>query len=147
MHPGQRFIFFSCRISNLNIVMNTDSILKLSVHHPQKAIEFLICKLGFVVLRNEYAIGESKGIVVKDKQGNNYLVTDSIADTTTSDDKSDAPNIILTNDCLKDYFLLSAAGVIFKGTPKYADDALTIQIADRCGNQYVLTEQRNCDDD
>jgi hypothetical protein len=127
--------------------MNTGSILKLSVHHPQKAIEFLISKLGFMVLQNDHAFGESGEIVVKDRLGNNYLVTDNITDAVTNDDKGNIPNVILTNDCLKDYFMLSAAGVIFKGAPKYADDALTIEITDRCGNRYLLTEQRNCDED
>ena len=127
--------------------MDTDRILKLSVHSPDKAIEFLTSKVGFSVLRNEFAVAEPKEIIVRDKEGNNYLISDVRKTRIANDDKMYTPNVILTSDCLKDYFFLSAAGVVFEDTPKYSNDALSIKIVDRWGNRYVLMERRMCNDD
>lgn len=127
--------------------MDTDRILKLSVYSPDKAIEFLTSKVGFSVLHNEFTITEPKEIIVRDKEGNNYLISDVRKTHIPNDEKMNTSNIILTRDCLKDYFFLSAAGVVFEDTPKYSNDALSIKIVDRWGNRYILMERRMCNDD
>ncbi|MEO6523076.1 MAG: VOC family protein [Mucilaginibacter sp.] len=51
--------------------------------------------------------------------------------------------ILNTTDCLKDYHQLKAAGICFNKQPEYLAIGLSAEFNDDYGNQYILLEERN----
>ncbi|CAN5121507.1 hypothetical protein BH09BAC6_BH09BAC6_31010 [soil metagenome] len=124
--------------------MDSGKVFKLSVNDPAKAMSFLTANLGFTTLRDNTDDFGNRECLLKDKEGNNYMLAKIIYRNIYNN--NDVINIISTSDCLKDYFYLNSSGVKFEGQPEYADDALIVRIVDNWGNKYVLMERRNCDD-
>ena len=51
--------------------------------------------------------------------------------------------ILNTSDCLKDYHQLKSAGICFNKQPEYLAIGLSAEFNDDYGNQYILLEERN----
>jgi predicted enzyme related to lactoylglutathione lyase len=54
--------------------------------------------------------------------------------------------ILNTDDCLNDYHRLKTNGVVFSADPQYSSIGLAAYFSDRCGNKFLLLEERNYDE-
>lgn len=75
---------------------------------------------------------------LKDLHGNYLVLQESSVE--------DRVNIIITDDCLRDYFLLKQRNLQLLGKPRYQDKGLAIDFNDPSGTRFVLLEERDYSD-
>jgi len=126
-----------------------DACFMLQVNEPDKVLNFLIKKLGFIVSPSEIQKknllkADLKYIRLKNGYGNQYLL--AVNDSHALNDKSICNPIIVinTDDCLKEYYNLKTADEIsVYSKPKYLPEGLAFEASDKWGNAYILLEKRN----
>jgi len=80
---------------------------------------------------------EEKAILVKVDGDTNIFLSEHKHQNQTN-------KILLTSDdCLEDYCRLKSRGVIFKKAPSYLSEGLSIEFSDPYGNDFIILEQRN----
>ncbi|MEH3115356.1 VOC family protein [Pedobacter terrae] len=80
---------------------------------------------------------KGKGILVKADHNTNIFLSEQKNQYQTD-------RIVLTSDdCLEDYCRLKSRGVIFKNSPVYLSEGLSIEFSDPSGNRIILLEPRN----
>lgn len=85
--------------------------------------------------------GEEKGILVKADEETNIFLSERKHQNQTN-------KIVLnSDDCLEDYCRLKSRGVIFKKTPSYLSEGLSVEFSDPYGNNFTILEQRNYNED
>ena len=113
--------------------------ISVFVNNMEAGVDFFKNKLGFEVV-NKGTINEMDYTVIK--------VDDLFLSVTVPEqDAGFKTRLILnTDDCLKDYHHLKAAGIIFKTEPQYLTVGLAAEFNDDYDNQYILLEERNYND-
>jgi catechol 2,3-dioxygenase-like lactoylglutathione lyase family enzyme len=113
--------------------------ISVFVNDMETGVDFFKNKLGFEVVNNG-TINETDYTVIK--------VDDLFISLTVPEQGSGFKTrlILNTDDCLKDYHNLKAAGIVFKNEPQYLTVGLAAEFTDDYDNQYILLEQRNYND-
>jgi len=84
---------------------------------------------------------KEKGILVKVDCETNIFLSEHKHQNQTN-------KIVLTSDdCLEDYCRLKSKGVVFKKMPSYLSEGLSIEFSDPYGNDFIILEQRNYNED
>ncbi|RBQ04916.1 hypothetical protein DRW42_17525 [Pedobacter miscanthi] len=82
-----------------------------------------------------------KGILVRADDETNIFLSERKHQNQTN-------KIVLnSDDCLEDYCRLKSRGVIFKKTPSYLSEGLSVEFSDPYGNDFIILEQRNYNED
>lgn len=115
------------------------------VARPDRVKDFLTRILGFSFWQKTNITGGQEGIIVGEKdKASAYLLL--IKDPAASQPNCQAPIIINTEDCIKDYHDLMAQGVEIIKKPQYTALGLAAEITDGEGNLYTLLEERDYSD-
>ena len=84
---------------------------------------------------------KEKGILVRVDCETNIFLSEQKHQNQTN-------KIVLTSDdCLEDYCRLKSRGVVFKKSPCYLSEGLSIEFSDPYGNDFIILEQRNYNED
>ncbi|WP_316845353.1 VOC family protein [Pedobacter psychrodurus] len=93
------------------------------------------------MLTESTIISKEKAILVKVDGKTNIFLSEHKHQNQTN-------KIVLTSDdCLEDYCRLRSRGVVFKNRPAYLGEGLSIEFSDPYGNDFIILEQRNYNED
>jgi predicted enzyme related to lactoylglutathione lyase len=93
------------------------------------------------MLTESTMISKEKAILVKVDGETNIFLSEHKHQNQTN-------KIVLTSDdCLEDYCRLRSRGVVFKNRPAYLSEGLSIEFSDPYGNDFIILEQRNYNED
>ncbi|MGN7987315.1 VOC family protein [Pedobacter sp. 22226] len=85
--------------------------------------------------------GQEKGILVKADDKTSIFLSEHKHQNQTN------KIVLQSDDCLEDYCRLKSRGVIFKKTPSYLTEGLSAAFSDPYGNEFIILEQRNYNED
>ncbi len=84
---------------------------------------------------------QEKGILVKANGETNILLSEHKHQNQTK------KIVLKSDDCLEDYCRLKSRGVVFKKKPSYLSEGLSVEFSDPYGNDFIILEQRNYNED
>jgi hypothetical protein len=108
-------------------------------HKLNRAVQFVLNKIGFRSLDDFHFSNELKHITRIDINGNRVNVELQIIVAGMHKDYI----IFHTDDCLRDYHRYITSGVEFINRPEYTPAGLQVNFIDDADNCYTLLEERN----
>lgn len=129
-----------------------DNYLTLQVNEPQKVLNFLTERMGFIIspagiCQKNNSTANLKCITLRNSYGDHYLLPLNSSNPIINKSLRDKTIVINTDDCLKAYYnLRKAEEISFHSKPKYLSEGLAFEASDKWGNCYILLEKRNYTD-